>query len=343
MFSIPCVFLALLTLCGASSPIFNLIAATSDVNSPIELYPIVDLDGYLALLKKGTRLSFEIQDSGVVSIQDSSYKLSVTDDGLLSADQQGDAIFFIYGKHLHYNDGFVFIACPQDSANTTFLVYASSNIAICENSLQFTFRPQLNETKPITSYIPSVLRSSSILSSRLHTRTLAGTAGISTVTDGTSTSSEYPFNGGLVSSDIAVETVASSTVVSTDSGGLVTQTIIVEYHETMESVAAVVTYIASTLGGGGLTTVVSTISDDVTTQTASLRTNSITRGKNSLIEPTPSSTKSFTKNTSFNGNIIVTSTSTTNNVPSTSTRLGNSGALECYSGFLLLLSLFVVF
>ncbi|GMM36019.1 hypothetical protein DASC09_033440 [Saccharomycopsis crataegensis] len=230
----------------ADSQVFNLIAVTTyDINSAIQLFPLAAVNGSLVLSREGGRLSFEIGDDGIASIQGTNEELIVSDNDLLTAGENGTSIFYIIGEHLHYNEDFVFVACPKDTNNDTFEVYATTNTGICSGALDFTLRPVTNTSQIISSYMPEVLggtatkislRTTSIQASSGATGSLTTTTASSMMLGSTVTATSHSETEDT-DNDVVTETIYESTVESTDSSNnVVTETIIVENEQTLNSV-----------------------------------------------------------------------------------------------------------
>ncbi|ODV59377.1 uncharacterized protein ASCRUDRAFT_71734 [Ascoidea rubescens DSM 1968] len=145
---------------AASSDIFDLYATTTS-SSSIQLNPLgVTSDNVIAIGADVTKLDIQILEDGKAKIQNTNYYLYVNQDNQLTYNSQGSSIFFISGKHLHYNEYYTFLACSISDNNYEIYLDDQSSASPCDSPISFSFRPRKTDNNNIiTSYVPSALGS----------------------------------------------------------------------------------------------------------------------------------------------------------------------------------------
>lgn len=216
-------FLYFVSLAVGDSPVFSLMAVGDDLTSPVQLYPLTVKNNSLALSNDGTLLLFIIDENGLANVENSNYRLIIDSTGRLTANTSGTTIFYITGKHLHYNQNYVFVGCPEDTGNKTFAVYASTDTSICARGVVLNLRPVGNDTTAIDSYIPLVLQSGTY-SQNGRSNAPSGTLGLGSagtnllLATGTRSRSTLPTLGQSSSLTLAPATSAAATTGSTTAG-----------------------------------------------------------------------------------------------------------------------------
>lgn len=277
------------TSASGTSQTFDLIAigntiGNDNTNSKIQLFPLStpkDSDdddndkNEIVLAKDGTKLSFDIDEHGRTFIQGTNKRLTIGDDNKLSANSSGTTIFYIVGQHLHYNEHFIFLACPRESGNNnTFTVYASTDTGMCDEGVLFTFKPQLNNSEPLSSFIPSVLAAGS---TETHTTSGGGATSNDIETSGNTISTSFDTRGtratnGAGKTSLTLASSSKTTATTATNGNRDTTTpvqyTLIRGTNGVPSFVAITTtksnVVVETLGSS---TIVKTSDDNVVTET----------------------------------------------------------------------------
>lgn len=142
--------------------LFNVNDISSNSKNKLASYPIgSNGDGDVLLGGSGSPLTLQIDYNGFVQVSENKYLNVDTDNNnkiVVTDEADKSHIFFITQHQLHFDQYFVFVACPKGSE---YSLYVGNNINICDGGLLVNLRPVSTVSgNAVEQYVPDILRTS---------------------------------------------------------------------------------------------------------------------------------------------------------------------------------------